>query len=88
MQAQFHIKKKEHRLFSNGEILEIGILKRELLFVIFGHTTSSYDCYNSWLFPFKSKCVIPITKLLKLRQTLNNLRKKLNGIKLQKMYRC
>lgn len=84
VQAQFHIKKKEHRLFSNGEILEIGILKRELLFVIFAHTTSSYGCYNSWLFSFKSKCVIPITKLLKLRQTLNNLRKKLNGIKLQK----
>lgn len=80
VQAQFHIKKKEHRLFSNGEIL---------LFVIFAHTTSSYDCYHLWLFSFKSKCVIPITKLLKLRQTLNNQRKKLNGIKLQKkMYRC
>lgn len=52
--------------------------------MIFAHTTSSYDCYNSWLFSFKSKCVIPITELLKLRQILNNLRKKLNGIKLQK----
>lgn len=39
------------------------------------HSSSSYECYHLWLFSFISTCVISITKLYKLRQTFNSIRK-------------